>query len=389
MKTLAPALQWQHFLLLLYYCMLLWTATTTTSSSCVAMAFSSSAGLFSREVLQGVGRRRPCYPLPTVCLSSSARDFLRRQTALFTSISNDHEDSSVVPSTTAAADQSKVDRSTSLSSLRRRTVLDDKLNVLGIDATSLHRAVQSTLSNPTEGYDGTFGRSAIKTYRSFLYPKQLDVVMDDAQLIAMAGRTAQQIDFLLKRHASHQQEWVRHHDASDPQGQAPDEERRTTVFPMMILLDNLRSAFNVGSIFRTADATGCEAVLTTGITPHPGGSGSEKVAKAALGAQGVVPSRHFDTTAAAIEWLRETHPNYQILGLETTARSRSYTDKTYPRDGVVICLGNEVTGLDTNVMPLLDDLLEIPMFGTKNSLNVASCAPIVLYEIVRQWDNNK
>ena len=363
------------------------------------MAFSPSAWLFSREVRKGVGRRRPCHRLPTMCIASSAQTFSCCQIALFTSISNDHDDdsSSVIPAiATAATDnQSKDDpSSSSLASVRRRTLLDDKLHALGIDATSLHKAVQSTLSNPTAGYDGTFGRSAIKTYRSFLYPKQQQEnvvgILDDAQLTAMAGRTAQQIDFLLKRHASHQQEWVRHHDASDSQqGQAaPDQEQRTKVFPMMILLDNLRSAFNVGSIFRTADATGCEAILTTGITPHPGGSGAEKVAKAALGAQGVVPSRHFDTTAAAIEWIRETYPNYQILGLETTARSRCYTHMTYPRDGVVICLGNEVTGLDTNVMPLIDDLLEIPMFGTKNSLNVASCAPIVLYEIVRQWDTN-
>ena len=84
-------------------------------------------------------------------------------------------------------------------------------------------------------------------------------------------------------------------------------------------------------------------------------------------------------------YLRSDYPAYRLIGLETTERSLSYTHVTYPREGVVLVLGNEVTGLDTEIMPLLDELVEIPMFGTKNSLNVASCAPIVLYEIVRQW----
>ena len=262
----------------------------------------------------------------------------------------------------------------------RKNLIEKKLEDLGINAVSLHHAAQQSLTDPTSGYDGNFGRSAIRTYRSFLYPKKAtNLPNDEQQLAAMAFRTAQQIDFLLKRHESHKEQWVRHHDS-------PDGTSERRVFPMILLLDNLRSAFNVGSIFRTADATGCAQVITTGITPHPNGNGAEKVSKSALGAEIVVPSRHFPTTREAIEFIREKYPEYQVVGLETTEKSVCYTKFSFPPEGVVLVLGNEVTGVDTKIMPLMDNLLEIPMFGTKNSLNVASCAPIVLYEIVRQWN---
>ena len=165
------------------------------------------------------------------------------------------------------------------------------------------------------------------------------------------------------------------------------------------MLDNVRSAFNVGSIFRTADACACAEVITTGITPHPRGSGAEKLAKSALGAEVVVPSRHFTTTIEAIHYFRKAHPNVVLVGMETTALSTCYTEVVYPgkasdrvdsasvamEAGTAIFLGNEVTGVDTEVIPLLDMVVEIPMFGKKNSLNIAACAPVVMYEILRQW----
>ena len=204
----------------------------------------------------------------------------------------------------------------------------------------------------------------------------------------MAGRCAQQIDFLMKRHKSHLAEWLRHHDAVDARSNDSlnknDMSQRQT-FPLILLLDNVRSAFNVGSLFRTADAAGCEQVLTTGITPHPLGSGAEKVHKSALGAELVVPSRHFTTTRDAILFLRQELPDYQIVGVETTARSVAYTEQCYSRKGAVLVLGNEVTGVDTDLLQEMDAIVEIPMFGAKNSLNVAACAPVVLYEIIRQW----
>lgn len=214
-------------------------------------------------------------------------------------------------------------------------------------------------------------------------------------------RYARQIDFLAKRHRSREAAWVRHIDAA----------ARRRAFPLVLVLDNLRSAANVGSLYRSADAAGCREVLTVGVCPHPGGNGAEKLAKSALGAERGVPSQHFATTRGALEFLREARPRLWLVGMETTARSRCYTEVRYPGPpasapsnadhgedaapnatdaaGVALFLGNEVSGVDTEILPLLDEVVEIPMFGTKNSLNVAACAPVVMYEILRQWGVSK
>lgn len=256
-------------------------------------------------------------------------------------------------------------------------LLNEQLKLIGVDASALNDASLASIQDPTKGYDGSFGKSAIKTYRAFAYTD--DDAIDPVKLTAHAGRVARQVDFLIKRHKSHQTEWVRHHDSLAQQRQ---------VFPLVLVLDNLRSAFNVGSIFRTADACGCQAVFTTGITPHPNGSGSDKVQKSALGAEAVIESRHFGTTQQAIDCLRKEYPNLVILGMETTEKSQVYTQLDYVQyreAGVALVLGNEVTGVDTEIMSQLDAIVEIPTFGAKNSLNVAACAPVVLFEILRQW----
>ena len=114
-------------------------------------------------------------------------------------------------------------------------------------------------------------------------------------------------------------------------------------------------------------------------------------------------SKHFDTTLHALEYLRRERPGFMLVGMETTERSRCYTDVKYPwsspdnssmenkqditifDQGVALFLGNEVSGVDTDIMPMLDEIVVVPMFGKKNSLNVAACAPVVMYEVLRQW----
>lgn len=257
----------------------------------------------------------------------------------------------------------------------RQKLLDVSLKSLNVDASELHAAVMRSLESTSGGYDGRFGTAAVKTYRSFVFPK--NQIAEPLQLKASARRCAQQIDFLMKRHRSHQEEWVRHHDADSTVRQPR---------PLILLLDNVRSAFNVGSIFRSADASGCAQVLTTGITPHPLGSGGDKLRKSALGAEMAVPSLHFSTTKDAIAHIRQHLPNYQLVALETTERSVSYTSHPFSRSGTVLVLGNEVTGVDTEILPDMDAIVEIPMYGTKNSLNIAACAPVVLFEVIRQWN---
>ena len=139
---------------------------------------------------------------------------------------------------------------------------------------------------------------------------------------------------------------------------------------------------------------------TVGITPHPNGNGAEKLQKSALGAETIVPHRHFSSVQEAIDSIRSSPDlaSYQIIGMETTHKSVDYTQVDYSsyyyddnerssRRGIVLVLGNEVTGVPPSVLDQLDVIVEIPTFGVKNSLNVAACAPIVVYEILRQWNH--
>ena len=142
------------------------------------------------------------------------------------------------------------------------------------------------------GFDSYFGKSAIKTLRTFLYSSKESVISDIA---VAAKRTAIQIDFLARRHRSREAEYIRCVD---------DEQKQRQMFPIALVLDNLRSAANVGSIFRTADAAGCAEVITVGYTPRPNGSGAEKLAKSALGAELVVPTQHFTNINEALTYLR-------------------------------------------------------------------------------------
>lgn len=311
----------------------------------------------------------------------------------------------------------------------RRDLLHKSLLTLGMDFNTLEQAVDQSLIDPTTtssssgGYDHRYGRSALRTVATFLYPKPggPSAAYDRVQLQAAATRTARQVQFLVKRHEAHHTEWVRQHDDvntitnSINCTESSQRSSGASLFPLILLLDNVRSAANVGSLFRTADAAGCAGVITVGITPHPGGNGAHKLQKSALGAECTVPSVHFGTMAAALEALRknDTRDNattcssasvsivpsfmhrhlsivandYQLVGMETTKQSIAYTDFEYDSNkGVVLVLGNEVTGVEASVLQQLDAIVEIPMYGTKNSLNVAACAPIVLYEILRQWN---
>ena len=149
--------------------------------------------------------------------------------------------------------------------------------------------------------------------------------------------------------------------------------------PLHLILDNLRSAFNVGSIFRTADTARVARILTCGYTAHPP---HPKLEKTALGTLDYIHTDHFDTTVAAVESLRGQ--GTPVWALETTSRSKTFTSVTYPRP-LALILGNEALGVSRDVLDLSDELVEIPMYGFKNSLNVAAACAVVVFEILRQW----
>jgi 23S rRNA (guanosine2251-2'-O)-methyltransferase len=291
---------------------------------------------------------------------------------LFTSVSNDDQ-----------IDTTSVDFRKNL--LRQQLVQLGCFNVV----SDFENAVLLSIVEPTSGYDLKYGKSAIKTCQTFYYPKTIQSY-DTVQWEAAAMRTARQIEFLYKRHVAQQTQWIRNHDTKeDTEADQISLTATRPRFPFVLLLDNLRSAENVGSIYRTADATRCQEVMTVGITPHP--PGHQKIHKSALGAEFLVPTQHFSNATAVIQYMQQKYSTYQVLALETTSESIPYTQFPYEiseSNGIILMLGNEVTGLDVSSYlsnHSLDGIIEIPMYGTKNSLNVAVCVPIVIYEIIRQW----
>ncbi|MBT7861466.1 MAG: TrmH family RNA methyltransferase [Gemmatimonadetes bacterium] len=169
---------------------------------------------------------------------------------------------------------------------------------------------------------------------------------------------------------------VRSHDRDVPLEQY----QQWPKFPLWLVLDNLRSAFNVGGFYRLADIARLSGLVTCGYTAHPP---HPRLDKTALGTLDYVEDEHTATTLDAVRGLQSG--GMQVWGVETTSASRSYTEVTYPRP-LALVFGNEALGVDRQVMDACDGLIEIPVFGYKNSLNVASAAAVVVFEILRQWD---
>lgn len=146
-----------------------------------------------------------------------------------------------------------------------------------------------------------------------------------------------------------------------------------------VLLHNIRSAHNVGSIFRTCDAAGVSHVYLTGYTPAPVdrfGRPQKDIAKTALGAQASVPWTHRASPSTLLAQLKKE--GWRIVGVEQDAMSADY--RTLRLEGKTLyILGNEVRGISMQLRRLCDALVEIPMYGTKESLNVSVAAGIVLF----------
>jgi len=166
---------------------------------------------------------------------------------------------------------------------------------------------------------------------------------------------------------------VRQRDHTDETGPAP------VYLPLRVVLDNLRSAFNVGSIFRTGEGAGVEWIHLCGITPYPP---NPKLDKTARGATALVPWSHHIDTMEAVRILRTQ--GYALAVLELTNRSVDYRSLPYPKP-IAVILGHEVAGVTRPVLEAADWIVEIPLRGRKNSLNVATACGILLFEILRQW----
>ena len=152
---------------------------------------------------------------------------------------------------------------------------------------------------------------------------------------------------------------------------------------VVVLLDNIRSLYNTGAILRTADAAGVDRVVLCGITPRPdqGGRQRRAIAKTALGAEDSVQWEHEPEAQAALR--RLSAEGYEIVAVETSPDAVDLFEWT-PRWPVCLVFGHERQGVSPELDPQIDTVVRIPMLGEKRSLNVASAAAVVLYELVRR-----
>lgn len=157
---------------------------------------------------------------------------------------------------------------------------------------------------------------------------------------------------------------------------------------LSIILHDIRSAHNVGSILRSADAFGIDTVYIGGYSPYPKINGDDrlphvqlnqtnKISKTALGAESTIHIEHYDSLEILVEELKHNH--YKVVGLEQHPRSTPIR-KFVPSQNTAIIVGREVEGISPSVLDICDDIVEIPMFGMKESLNVSVASAIAMYE---------
>lgn len=155
--------------------------------------------------------------------------------------------------------------------------------------------------------------------------------------------------------------------------------KQSEKLPLVMVLDNVRSLHNVGSVLRTADAFRIEAVYMCGITATPP---SAEIHKTALGAEDSVNWQYFEDTMQAVDKLK--NEGYTVLAVEQVEGSLKLGDFAFePQKKYALVMGNEVKGVRQDVVDACHQALEIPQYGTKHSMNVSVTAGIVMWEVER------
>ncbi len=151
--------------------------------------------------------------------------------------------------------------------------------------------------------------------------------------------------------------------------------------PVIAVLENIRSAYNVGSVFRTADAFLLQAVYIIGYTCRPP---HKEIKKTALGAEDTVTWHYFKTSAEAIEQLKIE--GYKVYAVEQVVNSLKLNHIRFSEnEKVAVVFGNEVSGVEQSTISICDGCLEIPQMGMKHSLNIATAAGVVLWELTKKF----
>lgn len=163
-----------------------------------------------------------------------------------------------------------------------------------------------------------------------------------------------------------------------------DELHLAKKFPVFVLLDNIRSMYNVGSIFRTSDSIMIQKLYLTGYTPTPE---KKEVKKTALGSTESVEWEYYKDPVELIKKLKSD--GIKIVALEITDESIPYTEINHHDFPMCLIIGNEITGIQNNILELCDMAIELPMYGIKHSLNVAVAYGIAIYELRKKWESNR
>ena len=158
-----------------------------------------------------------------------------------------------------------------------------------------------------------------------------------------------------------------------------DEVQKTDKQAIIIILDDVRSMHNVGSVFRTCDAFAVEAVYLCGYTPAPP---HRDIHKTALGATETVVWKHFAVNTDAVQSARDA--GYKIIAVEQARNSISLEQLKWNGEKIALVFGNEVSGVSDDILKLADGCIEIPQWGSKHSLNISVSVGVVLWEMVRK-----
>lgn len=244
---------------------------------------------------------------------------------------------------------------------RRRERLDAALKAVGFDAAALEDDARLA------------GSAALRTYRSFVLPKSAGALAN-AEQPRRAETVANQVAYLAREARAADAEWLVNVDrsAAARAGAAPPHD-------LHVVLDGLRSGENVGNILRTAEAAGAASVYCCGTTPRPP---TAAVLKAACNAAPHVDVRAAPSALDAVEALKAD--GVAVYAVETTRGAAPLYGSALPRP-LALVFGNELVGVDPDVIAACDGVLCLPTFGVKNSLNVATCAGILIYDVVRRW----
>jgi tRNA G18 (ribose-2'-O)-methylase SpoU len=160
---------------------------------------------------------------------------------------------------------------------------------------------------------------------------------------------------------------------------SPDEFKKSSKIPLIVILDNIRSMNNVGSIFRTCDAFAVEKLYLCGITATPP---HKDITKTALGATESVDWEYAENVADLAQRLKEQ--GIKVYLIEQTDCALPLNQFQFPKETIAIVLGNEVFGVSESLLPICDGAIEIPQQGTKHSLNVTIAAGIVIWEAFKR-----